>query len=348
MAQQHWIKILLTPFSWLYGIITDVRNATYDQGLFKSQQPDRFTICVGNLTVGGTGKTPTIEHLVSILNPNHNIAILSRGYGRKTKGFFLANAQSTAEDIGDEPLQYFKKYKANVTVAVCENRVAGAQQIIAAFPETKLILLDDAFQHRAIQAHLQVLLNDYNRPFYKDLTFPAGRLREKRSGAHRADAIIVTKCPTHLTIREQQQEIARIRPYTQPNIPIFFSVTQYDQPISYNGQPVHLNQVIVVAGIAAPKPFIDHVKDNFNAIDVIIFEDHHNYTTDDFQKLIKNLKSNTFVVTTEKDMVKLNPLAREFGKQNQFAYIPIKMDIRSDHTSFDQWILQRIPHQPAS
>lgn len=343
MAQQHWIKILLTPFSWLYGIVTDVRNAAYDHKIFRSERPDQFTICVGNLTVGGTGKTPTIEYLVSILKQHNKIAILSRGYGRKTKGFYVANGHSTAQDIGDEPLQYFKKYNTNVTVAVGENRVAGAQKIAAQFPDTKILLLDDAFQHRAIQAHVQILLNDYNRPFYKDLPFPAGRLRENRSGAKRADAVIVTKCPTQLSAEEKRKEIAKIRQYSQSDTPVFFSVTQYDQPKGYNGQPVQLTDVMVVAGIAAPKPFIDHVKANFRSIDVIIFEDHHNYTVDDFQKLIKNLKSDTFVVTTEKDMVKLNPLAIEFGKQNQFVYIPIKMDIKSEHTSFDQWILQRIP-----
>jgi tetraacyldisaccharide 4'-kinase len=343
MARQHWIKILLTPFSWLYGIITDVRNVAYDRGFFKSERPERFTICVGNLTVGGTGKTPTIEHLVSILKKENKIAILSRGYGRKTKGFLLASPQSTAKDIGDEPLQYFKKYAAEVNVAVAENRITGARNLITQFPETGLILLDDAYQHRAIQAHVQILLNDFNRPFYQDLPFPAGRLRENRKGAQRADAIIVTKCPAHLTAKEYQTEMDNIRRYSQTDVPIFFSTTQYDQPIGYHGEPVQLSEVIVVAGIAAPQPFIDYVKAHFNTIDVIIFEDHHNYTREDFQKLIKNLKSDTFVVTTEKDMVKLNPLAVEFGKQNQFAYIPIKMDIRSDHTSFDQWILQRIP-----
>ncbi len=188
MAEHNWIKIILTPFSRVYGLITLLRNFLYNVNIFSSQKAPQFTISVGNITVGGTGKTPMVEYLTKILSLKNRIAILSRGYGRKTKGLIFADDNSNASDIGDEPLQYFSKFGKNIIVAVCENRVNGALAIHNKFPENNLLLLDDAFQHRAIQRDVNILLSDFNRPFYKDLPFPAGRLRETRSGAKRADA----------------------------------------------------------------------------------------------------------------------------------------------------------------
>jgi tetraacyldisaccharide 4'-kinase len=193
MAKHNWIKALLTPFSWVYGWITLLRNSLYDTGFFGSQTPPQFTISVGNLTVGGTGKTPMVEYLSRLLLQKNKIAVLSRGYGRKTKGLLFADNASTASDIGDEPLQYFSKFRKNIVVAVCENRVKGAFAIHESHPECNLLLLDDAYQHRAIGRQINILLSDFNRPFYHDLPFPAGRLRETRSGAKRADLVVVTK-----------------------------------------------------------------------------------------------------------------------------------------------------------
>ena len=343
MEEHNWIKTILTPLSWIYGSVTNVRNRLYDQHILSSQKPEQFIISVGNLTVGGTGKTPMTEYLVRLLQTNFQLAILSRGYGRKTRGFLLAESQSTAADIGDEPLQYFKKYSKKVAVAVCENRVEGAKQLMNIHPGIHVLLLDDAFQHRAIQQDIKLLLNDYNRPFYDDLPFPAGRLRETRNGASRADAIIVTKCPADLSDLEKEKVIRKIRKYSHAETPVFFSTIRYAEPVGYSNEAVKLKNVKLVAGIANPQTFITHLNSHFNVIEEIIFADHHNYTSTDLDRLIKNLKNDTFVVTTEKDMVKLKPLVEQSGLTAQFAYIPIAVDFGKDTSRFNEWLLQRLP-----
>lgn len=341
MEQRNWIKTILTPFSWLYGFITSLRNLLFDFQYLRSVKSRQYTISIGNLTVGGTGKTPMTEYLVRLLSSRYKTAILSRGYGRKTKGFVLADSRCTASDIGDEPLQYFEKFGEDIAVAVCEKRVLGAQRLHALRPDINLILLDDAFQHRAIVQDTKLLLNDYSRPFYQDLPFPAGRLRETRSGAKRADAIVVTKCPADLPDSEKQQIITQIRKYAQPEAPVFFSYIRYAAPLSYSGRPVQLNNVKLVAGIAHPKTFIEHTRSQMNVLEEIIFPDHHNYTSGDLEGLIKYLKNDTFVVTTEKDMVKLKPLVEKAGIAAQFAYIPIVVDFKNDTSRFNEWILQQ-------
>ncbi|WP_332367845.1 tetraacyldisaccharide 4'-kinase [Spirosoma telluris] len=192
-------KWLLLPLSGLYGLVLDVRNWLYDSYLLKSIRPSVYSIGVGNLTVGGTGKTPMIEFLIKryaflVTNRLAETATLSRGYGRLTRGFRNANDTDTAETIGDEPLQLYRKFGTHVRVCVGERRADAIQKIQEIHPETKRILLDDAFQHRAVRPHLNILLMDYNRPFYDDYPFPAGRLRERRKGANRADVVVVTKC----------------------------------------------------------------------------------------------------------------------------------------------------------
>ncbi|TDE18141.1 tetraacyldisaccharide 4'-kinase [Dyadobacter psychrotolerans] len=343
MEEHNWIKTILTPLSWIYGSVTSVRNRLYDQHIFLSQKPEQFTISIGNLTVGGTGKTPMTEYLVRMLQPDFHLAILSRGYGRKTKGFLLAGSQSTAEDIGDEPLQYFQKYGKKVAVAVCEKRVEGAKQLADLRPDNNLLLLDDAFQHRAIKQDIKILLNDYNRPFYNDLPFPAGRLRENRNGALRADAIVVTKSPTDLPESDRKKIIEKIRKYSNPKAPVFFSSIRYAQPVDYSGSEVTLKNVKLVAGIANPQTFITHLSQHFNVIEEIIFPDHYNYTSADLERLIKYLKNDTFVVTTEKDMVKLKPLVEKSGLATQFAYIPIAVDFGKDTGPFSEWLKNRLP-----
>jgi tetraacyldisaccharide 4'-kinase len=343
MKEHNWIKVILTPLSWIYGSVTSLRNLMYDRQVFKSYKPSQFTISVGNLTVGGTGKTPVTEYLVRLLSGKLKVAVLSRGYGRKTRGFLLADHQSAAADIGDEPLQYFEKFGDKVVVAVSENRGKGAGFIQTLHPETRLIVLDDAYQHRAIEQNIKLLLNDYNRPFYRDLPFPAGRLRETRSGAKRADAVIVTKSPVSLTENDKDQITANIRRYSGRDTPVFFSAVRYGDPVSYSGLPVALKNVKLAAGIANPSTFIAYMKQRFNVMEEIIFPDHHNYSIADLEGLIKYLKNDTFVVTTEKDMVKLKPLAEVAGVITRFAYIPIAVDFGKDTSRFNQWILQQIP-----
>jgi tetraacyldisaccharide 4'-kinase len=340
MGEHKWIKIILTPFSWLYGLITDLRNLLYDRGIFSSRRPSQFVFSVGNLTVGGTGKTPVVNFLANLLSPSYPIALLSRGYGRKTKGFVLASGKSTAADIGDEPLQLYNKLKKSVVVAVCENRAKGAAEIARQYPDCEVLVLDDAFQHRGIVQDVKILLNDYNRPFYEDMPFPAGRLRENRNGAKRADAIIVTKCPARLDSVETTGITAKLRKYCRPEIPIFFSHTAYSQPLSFQDLPITLKNVKMVAGIADPGPFGVYLGEQFNVTDKAIFPDHYNYTPGDVQELIKNLKNDTFVVTTEKDMVKLKPLTEQLGLCERFAYISIAIHFESDNNRFSEWVRQ--------
>ena len=342
MEEQNWIKVILTPLSWIYGMITSLRNLLYGIHILSSKKPVQFTISVGNITVGGTGKTPLTEYLVRLFEPQFKLAILSRGYGRKTKGFLLADSLSSAAEIGDEPLQYFNKFNKKITVAVCENRVKGAECIHLQHPEINLLLLDDAYQHRAIMQNVKLLLSDFSRPFYKDLPFPAGRLRETRNGAVRADAVIVTKCPATLTNQEKEKIIAHIRKYTRQEIPVYFSTIKYAEPVSYAGTPVELKNVKLVAGIANPDTFVAYMKQRSNVIEEIIFPDHYNYTTEDLERLIKYLKNDTFVVTTEKDMVKLKPLTEKSGISSHFVYVPIEVDFGQDTVSFDQWIRQQV------
>lgn len=338
MKELPWIKNALLPLSWIYGAVTDIRNLLFDNGILQSEKVLQKVIAVGNLTVGGTGKTPVIEYLARLLSKQMPTAILSRGYGRATKGFVEADNSSTASTIGDEPFQFYTKFSREATVAVCEKRVEGALNIHQRHPEIRLLLLDDAFQHRAIRRDINILLNDYNRPFYKDHPFPAGRLRERRHGARRADTVIVTKCPDGLHADEKLNIIENIRRYTRAEVPVFFATTRYDVPRSYIGGNVQLKNVKMAAGIANPLPFAAYLTSRFIVTDQKVFPDHHNYTPSDVEDLIKNLKNDTFVVTTEKDMVKLKPLVVAKGCAARFAYVPVSVDFGDNEQAFIQWV----------
>ncbi|GGN03500.1 tetraacyldisaccharide 4'-kinase [Dyadobacter beijingensis] len=338
MKELPWIKNALLPLSWLYGSITDMRNFLFDSGILHSRKVPQKVIVVGNLTVGGTGKTPVIEYLTRLFSHQVPVAILSRGYGRATKGFIEADSNATAATVGDEPFQFYTKFNRKAIVAVCEKRVDGALKLHEKHPDIPLLLLDDAFQHRAIRRDVNILLNDYNRPFYKDHPFPAGRLRERRRGAKRADAVIVTKCPEGLGMQEKENIRASIGACTREGVPVFFATTRYSAPVSYEGLPVQLKNVKMAAGIANPAPFAAYLTTRFVVTDQNVFPDHYNYTSGDVEDLIKNLKNDTFVVTTEKDMVKLKPLVASKGCADRFAYIPVSVDFGSDEPAFAQWV----------
>lgn len=324
-------KVLLRPFSLLYGGITKVRNWLYNKGLYGSYSPDVFTVSVGNLTVGGTGKTPMVEYLIRELSPEFRIATLSRGYGRKTKGFRLAGETATAEEIGDEPLQYYKKFNDQIQVTVCEKRVEGYQQIRNLFPEVSLVLLDDAYQHRPIAPHFNILLNDFNRPFYEDHPFPEGYLRENRSGAVRADVVIVTKCPSGLSEEIKLDIVDKISAYTKPNTPVYFASVKYGHPHSYGAKEVEtISKVVAMAGIAQPGPFFEYGRSRYEVEEEVVFADHYNFTEEDLDNILKCAKNGTFVLTTEKDMVKLKPLTDSRKVSDRFAYLPIEMDLGDD------------------
>jgi tetraacyldisaccharide 4'-kinase len=347
------IQILLSPLSLLYGIVTIVRNVMFDWGILSSTTFDIPIVVVGNLSVGGTGKTPHIEYLIRLLNNNFTISTLSRGYKRKTKGFFLANQKSTSNDIGDEPLQYFKKFD-KINVAVCEDRVTGVEQILKNNCDVDVILLDDAFQHRKLKAGLNILVTDFNNLFIDDYLMPSGRLREFRNGSQRADIIIVSKTPKRTTKEDCDRIISRIKPKHEQKI--YFTNIRYQQPIAFNSlsQNITLSKksettVLIVTGIANPNPLLTHLKSEYKTVDHLGFADHHNYSKTDIEKIIitfqKIKEANKIIITTEKDIMRLS--LPEFGeaiKEMPIFYVPIEIGFNNaDHQEeFDKKIFEYV------
>ena len=268
-------------------------------------------ICVGNLSLGGTGKTPHTEYLIRLLKDNYRVATLSRGYGRKTKGFQLADGQSTYEAVGDEPLQYYHKFP-DVQVSVDEDRVEGVEKLLSSKFHPELILLDDAFQHRRIKAGLIILLTEYQHLFCDDFLFPAGSLRDIRSAAKRADIIVVSKSPKELGESDKQQIIRRLKPTESQKV--FFSSLEYAglKPLNEASGQASIedaDSVLAFCGIANPKPFFEEMKKRYKTVDFLPFDDHHAYTENDIKTILKRYTSlegtNKIIVTTEKDAARL-------------------------------------------
>lgn len=339
----------LRPFSFIYGKLLDFRNYLYDSRIKKTYQPFQQTISVGNLTVGGTGKTPMIEFLVrQLLNgpfptdfaPSELpfMATLSRGYGRKTKGFRLAKPTDAADTLGDEPLQLYRKFGQQIRVAVAERRAEGLQQLAMLEPSVKLILLDDAFQHRAVQPHLNILLTDYNRLFTRDQPFPEGRLRENRLGARRADLIVVTKCPNNLTPLDRQQIIDELTPYKDTSTGTFFAGMAYSAPKHFDNQGLVLPvgaSVVLVSGLANADPLDGYVRQQFRLIKHHRFSDHFDYSRAVVDKLLQELPENTALLTTEKDWVKLDALLTpEERTLLPLYYLPVGVRFLDDEEAF--------------
>jgi len=337
------LQILLFPLTLLLASVIYTRNWFYNIGILQSTRPSVFTINVGNLNLGGTGKTPHVEYLVKLLADKYQMSILSRGYKRETKGFVLADDNATAKTIGDEPMQYYQKFKDKIKVIVCENRVAGVDKIQADFPKNELIVLDDAFQHRRIAPHLNLLLFDYNRPFYTDHLAPVGKLRDIRPSAKRADAVIVSKCPEHIpasNILAMKENISR---YTLPDVPVFFSRIQYKPIVSYaNGQAFALqNTATVLTAIAKPEVFIDYLTAKGYKIDKIIdYPDHFAFSRKEIEAVLNQSGTLPQIITTEKDMVKIKPLLQA-QELKCFFYVPIEIHIFDKH-EFDNFVLKAI------
>ncbi len=334
-------KWLLLPFSGIYGLLTDFRNWLYDKDLLRTFRPDRFSISVGNLTVGGTGKTPMVEYLIKRHlndNPSAGVAIgtISRGYGRRTTGFRLATEADTAATIGDEPRQIYRKFAGRIRVCVGERRVEAAQRLVRQHPNLDRLLLDDAFQHRSIRPHLNLLLTDFNRLFYNDYPFPAGRLRERRHGTRRADAVVVTKCSLDLAPPQQQAIQERVNRYTRPGTPVFFAGLRYGQPISFaTRQPVALPSAVkLVSGIANADGLQRYVTQTFGLQDHFRFADHHAYTRAELARIVPN-DGKTPVLTTEKDWVKLDALlTADERAQWPLYYLPIEVAFLDDQETY--------------
>jgi tetraacyldisaccharide 4'-kinase len=337
-----FLKYPLLPFSYLYAGIMHTRNWLYDAGVLPSSAFRVPVINVGNLTVGGTGKTPHVEYLVRLLAPRKT-AILSRGYKRQTTGFVLADAQASAATIGDEPFQYYQEFK-DITVAVCEDRVAGIRQLLHLFPDTAVILLDDAFQHRPVQAHWNILLTDYNRLFFQDAVLPAGRLREGRQGARRSDMVVVSKCPAGLEPEIRNHISQQIHRYTKPGVPVFFSHYQYREAVAFGSAATCNPDIVLLTGIARPETLVQHLtRQGFRIIRHFNFQDHHAYTQQDIQE-ISNFAASAgpvSLLTTQKDWTKLlDPALREQVRSLPFFYLPIRVAFEWDQDVFDELILQ--------
>ena len=329
------LRKLLFPFAILYGFITSLRNYLYDKGILKSYSFAIPVIAVGNLNVGGTGKTPQIEYLIRLLSPDYKVATLSRGYKRKSDGFVLADSTSNAEILGDEPFQYFKK-SPNIQVAVDADRRNGIEQLLKQNEKPDIILLDDAFQHRKVKAGFYILLTAYDDLFCDDYLLPTGNLRESRIGAKRANVIIVTKCPANINKEEQE----RIEKAIGVDVPIFFSRVSYDDKIyssndSLDVSKVKLIQKMLLAGIAKPKPFFDYLQADTD--EIMTYPDHHHFKESDILT-IKSRAIDKIIITTEKDFVRLD--AKILA--NQLYYLPIKSNFVTNQATFDQTILNYV------
>lgn len=334
----RWYDPLLYPFAFLYDGITRFRNRMFDVGQKKSTEFLIPTVVVGNLSLGGTGKTPMIEFLVEGLKQNHNLATLSRGYGRKSSGFLMADDSLGPKDIGDEPFQLYHKYKKEIAVAVGEERVLAVPQILINRPETALILLDDAFQHRYLKADYYILLTTYQKPLFSDRILPLGTLRESPTGAKRADLIVVTKCPADLQESEKTRIEHGIRKYSRSDVPVFFAGLKYGEPypVFAKGE-LTKKKVILVSGIADDSILKEEVAKKYELLETLTFSDHHNYSLEDLKRIHKKTYSQkeVMVITTEKDAVKLkDPKFNEYLGEIPIFAIPIKISLGADEQKF--------------
>ncbi len=330
------LRWLLFPVSAIYSWVSKIRNQFYDTGKYTSVKFDLPVISVGNLTVGGTGKTPHIEYLHRLLSAKGKVAILSRGYGRKTKGFRLANQEDTATTLGDEPMQYWQKFGPETVVAVGEERILAIPEIMGQHPETTCILLDDAFQHRKVRPSFSVLLCDFGRPFYTDYLLPTGNLRDNRQSAQRADVVVVSKTPADVSAETKKSITAQIKRYVRPEVPLFFSSISYGTPVNYEGEAFDASKPVLVAcGLANPAPFIDYAKAHYKVKGTFTFKDHFSYAEKDlFQLMELAFASQANLLITEKDAVKWKPFAHLFKGKASVFYLPIEVvfpDKKEEH-----------------
>lgn len=331
------LRFLLFPFAALYSLITGIRNFLYNQRIFKSYTAPVPTIVVGNLSVGGTGKSPQIEYLIRLLSDKYKIATLSRGYKRQSEGFVLANENTKVEDVGDEPFQFFSKFK-NIRVAVDANRTHGIQQLLQLENSPEVILLDDAYQHRKVKASCYILLTAYNDLYCDDFVLPVGNLRESKTGAKRAKAVIVTKCPPTLSDSEKEKIKAKLK--LESHQKLFFTTIGYDDFIFSKVQKLSVSEIksqpkIILAGIAKPEPFFNQLK---NENDLLLkYPDHHNFSDKEIEE-IKNKANGKIIVTTEKDYVRI----KDKFDSNQLYYLPIKTEFLGNQEVFDGLIVDVI------
>lgn len=351
LSQPFWKRFFLYLPSQLFGLVAWLRNKGFDYQLLSSKTFDIPIICLGNITVGGTGKTPHTEYLIELLNNKKHVAVLSRGYKRKTSGFVLATKTATAQTIGDEPFQIYQKF-ANITVAVDEKRVHGINQLLQQADKPDVILLDDAFQHRYVTPSFSIVLIDYNRPIQTDTFLPLGRLRESPKGVTRANCVIVTKCPSSDTIDEEKWRKSLNLRREQS---LFFTTIVYDSPqavfhapaLNWDKKNIKKPDILVVTGVVSATGLYDYVTPLANTVTTLSFGDHHDFTEKDFKQiteLFDALPANTLVITTEKDKARLlhNSFVPE-TIQSALYSVGINMEfLNNTSAEFNQLILDHI------
>ena len=315
------LRKILLPIVPIYNGVTWLRNYYYDKDILKSKRYNFPVICVGNLSVGGTGKTPMIEYLIRLLKDDYLVGTLSRGYGRQTKGFVLANQDSTAQTIGDEPFQFHQKFQ-NIIVSVGEDRQDAIQNLLRLDHSPEILFLDDAYQHRKVTAGLNILLTSYGDLYMNDMALPTGNLREPKSGAKRADIIIVTKCPENISDSEKERVKSELN--IEAHQELFFSSITYSKSILSKENEIGLSELknkkfTLVTGIANPKPLVEYLHKNEFDFYHEIFKDHHEFTPIEISKLEKK----NLIVTTEKDYVRL----KDRLLNNNVYYLPIESKI---------------------
>ena len=345
----------LYPASWLYGVGVALRNLLFDHGYIPERSFDLPVICIGNITVGGTGKTPHTEYLIRLLQDDFQVAVLSRGYKRKTKGFILADEHSTVHDIGDEPYQMKMKFP-KIHMAVDANRCNGIEQLCRkqVTPETDTILLDDAFQHRHVKAGLNILLIDYNRLITEDTLLPAGRMREPQSAKYRAQMVIITKCPKNMTPMEYRVISNQLEVHAFQQL--FFTTFDYGKlrPLFNGGkeyplQSIHPSvHILLITGIASPEPLMERIAQTKNTIHSLSFSDHHDFTLKDMenieQKFMQLPEGKRMIITTEKDAVRMMTHPHLPASVKPYIYVlPIEVTFLQDQQHvFNQNILDYV------
>ncbi|MDO4763057.1 MAG: tetraacyldisaccharide 4'-kinase [Flavobacteriaceae bacterium] len=335
----------LYPFSLVYHLITALRNRMYDWGILKSTRFRTPIIGVGNLSVGGSGKSPLVMYLAELLSEYGRTGVLSRGYGRKTKGYYVVNYDSNHLMVGDEAIQLFQRFKNKFVIGVCENRVFGAKKLITDM-DLRVLILDDSYQHRAIKAGLNILLTDFNAPYFQDFLLPAGDLRESRRGAKRANIIIITKCPENLSQEVRQKYIDKIKPKHYQKI--FFSYINYEGFLLSKSKKLPIENliyydVLLLTGIANPAPMLQELSKHISKgkIKHLSYKDHHNFDAQDVKKIAeeyRKLGQYKIILTTEKDFARL--MGFDYFSDKLF-YWPINIDLENKEV-FNQIILDYV------
>lgn len=321
-------RYLLLPVSFLYGLILWIRNVLFDRNYLKSSSFNFPIICVGNLAVGGTGKTPMVEYLLRLLKNDYSVGTISRGYKRKTKGYGISTAATTALDIGDEPMQFHLKFP-DVSVAVGEERLVAIPQLLHDRPQTQVIILDDAFQHRQVKAGFNILLTEYNNLYTRDFILPGGDLRDNKASAKRAQIIIVTKCQHTLELEEKNSIVKELKPAADQKV--FFTEITYGTPYHLFSKTemeiAHTTDILLVCGIANPRPLKDFLNIQVHTYDMLKYPDHHIFDSGDLAEIKKHFSKiasrDKMILTTEKDGVRLKKFEAEL-KDLPLYVLPIQ------------------------